>query len=1122
MIITYSSRFLAGFGANLSNIKLNANLWRNLCNLGISKVKPTRRGCRAGKCKQQLLQTSHQAEVPSLNVLTSSNGISTSSLASNWAEHLLSSSLNIQHLPSLSLNIQDSTFGNNNIPVLITFSDYQNTQSGQARNLRNLIAITCKQNTSNSKLDLLKFCLANCRSVRNKTANIVDYITKDCKPDIFAITETWLEHRDDAVRVELCPDGYKLYDHPREHRRGGGTALLCKEYLCVNKVDAGSKTSYEFSEFVINSSSAYNLRLVIIYRPPYSSEYKVSTSVFFTEFFNYLESLLLCKEPLVICGDFNIHVDDNDDGDSVIFCDLLESVGLRQHVDQATHVNGHILDLVITRLSDSIILNKPNIDHYISDHACVTCDFQTPKPMVQTRKVAYRKLKSVDSDALRSDLAATDLCTSNQDACDYLPPKELDLCVKAYDTTLTDLINLHAPLKTKTLKTRPSMPWYNSEIDAAKRLRRKLEKVWLKSKSLEDFQRFKTQRNHVTYIINMAKKAYYTDFIAKNSDNQAKLFKSAKILLTAKDDICFPNHPDKDVLCDEIGEFFVHKIAKIREEIDATDLSTELCDLVPHDQSLPAGCTKLEYFKPLSEEEIRSLISSSSKKHCALDPMPSSLIVDCLDELLPVITKIVNSSLVQGHFPQDWKEALVKPLKKKSGLGATFNNLRPISNLKFISKLTERAAYNQICNHLMENDLLPELQSAYRQRYSTETALLKVQNDIFLSMNRQHVTLLVLLDLSAAFDTVDHSVLLERMETTFGISGKALEWFSSYLSGRLQRVTLEGGTSKQFKLLCGLPQGSCLGPLLFTLYSSKLFNIIEQYLPSAHAYADDTQLYLSFKPGCILSEQESIAAMESCINAIRAWMVTDKLKINDMKTEFLIIGTKQQLKKLNTDKLLVGDSIIRPTSTARNLGVIFDENMSLSHHINNTCKLAFYSIHNIRSIRKYLSVEASRTLVHSVVMGRLDYCNSLLYGLPAKSLSKLQRVQNAAARLITNTPKYNHVTPVLRTLHWLPIKQRVIYKIVIMSFKAIYGLAPDYISNLVSIQQPSRYFLRRNSELLIKPHNIKSLKTLGDRAFSVASPTVFNQLPHYVREETNFNTFKTLVKTHLFKIAYEQ
>ena len=362
----------------------------------------------------------------------------------------------------------------------------------------------------------------------------------------------------------------------------------------------------------------------------------------------------------------------------------------------------------------------------------------------------------------------------------------------------------------------------------------------------------------------------------------------------------------------------------------------------------------------------------------------------------------------------------------------------------------------------MTDDLLPKLQSTYRKRYSTETALLKICNDILLSMNQQHVTLSVLLDLSAAFDTVNHSILLECMKKSCGISGKALEWFSLYLSGRSQRETLDGGVSKEFMTTCGVPQGSCLGPFFFTLYSGKLSMIIEKYLPCVHAYADVTQLYLSLKPGCTAAEEESIAAMENCIIAIRAWMIMDKMKINDIKTEFMIIGTKQLLNEVNIKTSSVSDSAVAPAAMARNLGVLFDENMTLLPHIN-ACKTAFYYIY-ITRIRKYLSVETTRTLLHAVVIGRLDYCDSLLYGLPMKSMSKLQRVQNAAARLITNTPRYDHITPVLRSLQWLPVKERVTFEILTLSFKAIHGLAPDYIQRLVTLQFPSRYSLRRNNE----------------------------------------------------------
>ena len=205
---------------------------------------------------------------------------------------------------------------------------------------------------------------------------------------------------------------------------------------------------------------------------------------------------------------------------------------------------------------------------------------------------------------------------------------------------------------------------------------------------------------------------------------------------------------------------------------------------------------------------------------------------------------------------------------------------------------------------------------------------------------------------------------------------------------------------------------------------------------------------------------------------------------------------------------------------ARNLGVLFDENMTLSPHINNACKTAFYYIHNIRRIRKYLTVETTRTVVLAVVLGRLDYCNSLPYGLPMKSISKLQRVQNAAARLITNTPRYDHVTPVLRSLHWLPVEERATFKILTLSFKAIHGLAPDCIQSLVTLRCPSRYSLRRNNERFLKPYGQKTLKSLGDRAFAVAAPYLFNALARYIGDEDNFNRFKTLVKKFLFNIAY--
>ena len=286
-----------------------------------------------------------------------------------------------------------------------------------------------------------------------------------------------------------------------------------------------------------------------------------------------------------------------------------------------------------------------------------------------------------------------------------------------------------------------------------------------------------------------------------------------------------------------------------------------------------------------------------------------------MDELSPAISSSVNLSLEQGHFPDAWKGALVKSKLKKSGLELDEKKYRPVSNLQFLSKLAEKAAQQAV----MARGLFPELQSAYRRFHSTETASLRVDNDISLKMNKRHVTLLVFLDLSSAFDTIDHTVLLRRFEDKFVFCGTVLEWFRLHLSGRFQQVVIEGATSDKFDISFGVPQGSGLGLLLFSIYTSQLFDIVTQHLPTVHCYADDTKLYLAFRPGARASQDSALAAMEACIRDVREWMINDKLKINDVKSEFILIGTQAQLKKVDSDNLVVGDSCISPsTDSIRN------------------------------------------------------------------------------------------------------------------------------------------------------------------------------------------------------------
>ena len=266
---------------------------------------------------------------------------------------------------------------------------------------------------------------------------------------------------------------------------------------------------------------------------------------------------------------------------------------------------------------------------------------------------------------------------------------------------------------------------------------------------------------------------------------------------------------------------------------------------------------------------------------------------------------------------QHWWEA--SALTTAPSLHPLYKNFCPVSNLPYVSKLVERSASDQLFAHMSSNGLYPELQSAYMKNHSTETALLRVKNDILMNRNKENMTLLVFLDLSAAFDTVDHSSLLTSLQSRFGISGKVLEWFASYLHDRSQCITINGTLSDSFSLQCGVPQGSCLGPILLVIYASKLFEITSRYLPKVHCYADDTQLYLLFKPGLCESHVEVLLHMQRCIDDLRQWMLMDRLKINDEKTKVLLVGTRQQLAKLCVEPLAVGDHLITPYHEAKNL-----------------------------------------------------------------------------------------------------------------------------------------------------------------------------------------------------------
>lgn len=281
-------------------------------------------------------------------------------------------------------------------------------------------------------------------------------------------------------------------------------------------------------------------------------------------------------------------------------------------------------------------------------------------------------------------------------------------------------------------------------------------------------------------------------------------------------------------------------------------------------------------------------------------------------------------------------------------------------------------------------------------------------------------------------------------------------------------------------------------------------------------YADDTQIYSTF----IANDDEDLAAtklnIEMCLIEVEQWMTINKLKLNNDKTKLLVFHSRHRPFTQLTS-IVMGNETIYPSSHAGNLGVIFDDTMTMTRHVNSRCKSAYYQLRNIAKIRKYLSLQTAEIITHAFVTSKLDNCNSLLHGLPKYLIQKLQHVQNAAARMLTFKKKFDHISPTLRELHWLTIEKRIIFKILLLTYKSLNNLAPAYLGSLTNIYKPNR-LLRSSADTLRLERPLVQLKTYGQRSFSISAPELWNDLPYEIRQIPNLDLFKYRLKTYLFEL----
>lgn len=902
--------------------------------------------------------------------------------------------------------------------------------------------------------------------------------------DAILVSESFLKPSLSSLQFSL--PGFILIRNDRTGKGGGGVAIYLRSNIPYTILASSPNAYHEAAEYLLLEISLNHSKilLMVLYSPSLHIDY-------FTTLDNLLHHYCPFYRDILLLGDFNTCLLKNDCRANKL-SNILASVNLNILPLSATHKSPNCLPSLL----DLIIVSQPsNVKVYgqmascFSYHDLLYMSYNIRSPKKKTEYSARRSFMKVDPDSLTRDTCALDWSSVY---CD-----NVDTAISHFNSNIISLYDRHAPVKKLRIKHKPS-PWVTDDIRSAMAARDRANKRFKKFPSGDNLMQYKMLRNKCNKLCRTARRRYIHNTIANS--NPQEMWRFLKTLGLGKSSALSSS-------CINLNDFNSHfttpsfvvsAVTKNKTQSYLSSISRPYCSFS---------------LVPVSEVEVEKHIRSISSAAVGNDGLCSKMILSILPHILPVLTHIFNLSLSSCTFPSIWKAAKVIPLPKCTN-PKTLSDYRPISILPFLSKVLEHIVHSQLAEYLRTNNLLSPFQSGFCPGHSTVTALVKVSDDIRLAMDSKNLTILVLLDFSNAFSSVDFDLMIEVLRSV-NLSPSALDWFNSYLRGRTQYVTLNEVRSNWCDIIAGVPQGCILSPLLFSMF----INTVTTFLScNFHLYADDLQIYRHCSS---VDVSETLGLLNKDLSAIYSWAEAFGLMVNPSKSKAIILGSRHKLYSIdhsNLPSLLYNGIQIPFSSKVTNLGVVFSSDLSWDDHISNISKKIYFTFHSLQSLKNFLPFKTKLSLVQALILPILDYADSCFLDATETILNKLERLQNSCIRFIFGLRKYDHISAFRAQLKWLPIRFRRNLRILCLLFNVLFNpAAPNYLRDRFSFLHSSDSPCRSHISSLL--HTPVSHSQIYSRSFTVHAVKLWNSLPSEIRNSPSLLVFKKRLKNHYLTLS---